>query len=138
MWCFRLALRSTRIETARAMMMTFLMMYWPVKVGTPKLCQVDSGRMKRGRMVASIWGIRRVIATRSILGMTKRMPMAISKRPRKTKKEGKFQKGIVTSKSSWTIVSAGLVPITFRKPNQTKTMKMEMCAKIKAARSYLV
>jgi hypothetical protein len=119
-----MGVRLPAIPRTAAMMMTFLMMYWPVSVGMRSPDHVIAGSTKSGRAVVIMCKRRRGIATRVALGKRKSRPMNISSRPKVIMNVPKFMNEIVCAKSSSTRGSAGERPRTFRIPNQKKTMKI--------------
>ena len=108
---------------AKAIKRMFLIMYWPSMVGTKVFCQVTVLSTKRGIAVVTIWIISRTIAGRSKWGIMNERPIIISKIPKYRRNVSGAINGSVLVRRENTKGFAGLVPSTFKSPNQKKVRK---------------
>ena len=110
-------------DKASAIITRFLIMYWPVKVGTRTLAHVSVGKRISGRKVATMCGKSRIIASRSNPETRNASPIIISYKPKNMRKPLNETNGRVFLRSAATSGSAGLISKTFRSPNQKKITK---------------
>lgn len=97
-------------------------------VGTNALCHVMVGKTNRGITVVAMWTKSRAMANLSHLGRRKATPINISNTPKNIINCPNVINGKVFDRRSETNGSAGLVPNTFRIPNQKKTVNITILA----------